>query len=56
MEKSAKIAPGKIVELSEHSSFISDQSQPKNNKSGISQNKTNPYKGGKTEKPSMIIG
>ena len=50
-----KPAIGRAVELSEHSSFMSDQIQTKNTKHDRSGALT-PTRGGKFEKPSMIIG
>ena len=55
MQEHTKAVTGRVVELSEHSSFISEQSQVKHNKSVRSNNMT-PNRGGKTEKPSMIMG
>lgn len=49
------IGQGRTVELSEHSSFMSEQSQAKNNKSGRSGNLT-PTRDGKNGKPSIIVG
>jgi hypothetical protein len=55
MQDNTKPVTGRLVELSEHSSFISEQSQAKNNKSGRSGGMT-PTRSGKLEKLSMIIG
>ena len=55
IQDTSKPPTGRVVELSEHSSFISDQIQTKNTKNDRSGVLT-PTRGGKFEKPSMIIG